>query len=940
MTVAAARLAVAIVSCIAVAHLDATAATRYDPRLRFSTISTARFDIHYHQGEEALARRLARIAEDAAASLDATLGPADGRVQVILVDQTDLSNGWATPLPYNTIEITAASPPGESLIGNTDDWLRLVFVHEYTHVVHLGRAGGWIGGLRRVFGRLPVLYPNLSQPLWAIEGIATWRESVDGGGRLRAGDFRQLLARGAASGRFEPLDRASGRLVDWPSGNTPYLYGGFFHEFLARRYGDDSIRRLTDETARRLPYLGSRAYKKVFGRSLGDLWSDFEADAAQRAVDVPSAAQRLTRHGFYVSGPRVDSDGTILYSVAHPHGFPALMAAVPGNPPRELASRYLGNRVGLAGPRVVFDQLETVRNVGLQSDLHVLDRTTGRVTRLTREARAGDPDVAPDGRTIVCTVQHADRRALGTLTLPPHGRSASAPSPFVDEADADFASPRWSPDGRWIAAERRRRATGPSEIVLIDAATRALRVVAAAASGRAISPAWLPDSRALLFASDAEGGAFRIYRADLGTSRIARLEGTGSSAQSPAVSRDGGSLVYVGYTADGFDLFQLPLASAVWSDVRRELFDARPSPAAESPAVPVSSRPYSPFRTLWPRFWTPTLESDEGELVVGAATGSLDALGRHAYGLEGGWSSSRARPDWQAAYLYDRWWPTVFVAASDDTDPWRDGEARTRELEAGVLLPVRRVRWSQTMLGSFSSTVDTADCASCDPPLAGRARRRSLRGGWAFDSAKAFGYSISPEQGARLGLTAELTREALGSDGNGGAATVDVRRYFRVPPRHAVVAVRAAAAAAWGDSAVERVFTAAGNGPQPGGFAFGSDAIGLLRGFDESDVSGRRAAVVNIDYRVPLLRVERGAGTVPLFLRTIHAAVFFDAGHAWSRKFRARDGRVSVGGELSFDAILGFALPVTFTTGAAWRHGRSPEERGGVVAFGRIGRAF
>ena len=33
----------------------ANASGRYDPRLRFRTISTARFDIHYHQGEEALA---------------------------------------------------------------------------------------------------------------------------------------------------------------------------------------------------------------------------------------------------------------------------------------------------------------------------------------------------------------------------------------------------------------------------------------------------------------------------------------------------------------------------------------------------------------------------------------------------------------------------------------------------------------------------------------------------------------------------------------------------------------------------------------------------------------------------------------------------------------------------------------------------------------------
>ena len=186
----------------------AGAATRYDPRLRFSTISTRRFDIHFHQREEALARRLAALVEAAAAEVDRSVGAAVGRVQVILVDQNDVSNGWATPLPYNTIEMSAAPPPAESTIGNTSDWLRLVFVHEYTHIAHLSRAGGWINGLRRGFGRMPLLFPNLYQPVWAIEGIATWQESTTTReGRVAAGDFRLLLDRAAADKRFDPLDR-------------------------------------------------------------------------------------------------------------------------------------------------------------------------------------------------------------------------------------------------------------------------------------------------------------------------------------------------------------------------------------------------------------------------------------------------------------------------------------------------------------------------------------------------------------------------------------------------------------------------------------------------------------------------------------------------------------------------------------------------------------
>src|SRR6185295_10178524 len=143
--------------------------------------------------------------------------------------------------------------------------------------------------------------------------------------------------------------------------------------------------------------------------------------------------------------------------------------------PREVTSRYSGNQASAAGGLLVFDQAELVHNVGLQSDLYAVAQDGGRSRRLTRLARAGDPDVAPDGRTIVCTVQSADRRLLATLQLPDAGRTAT-PEVLLSAPSIDYSTPRWSPDGRSIAVERR-RVGGPSEIVLIDVAARTERVL-------------------------------------------------------------------------------------------------------------------------------------------------------------------------------------------------------------------------------------------------------------------------------------------------------------------------------------------------------------------------------------------------------------------------------------------------------------------------------
>jgi hypothetical protein len=154
-----------------------------------------------------------------------------------------------------------------------------------------------------------------------------------------------------------------------------------------------------------------------------------------------------------------------------------------------------------------------------------------------------------------------------------------------------------------------------------------------------------------------------------------------------------------------------------------------------------------------------------------------------------------------------------------------------------------------------------------------------------------------------------------------------------------VLAIRAAAAASWGDRTVTRVFGAGGSSADPPG-GLGRDAIGLLRGYDVDDVVGARVAVVNADLRVPIRYVERGVGRWPLFVKALHAAAFVDAADAWERGFDFETVKLTYGAEISVDTVLGFSLPMTFAGGIAWRHdgaGRLPE---GAVVFGRIGRAF
>jgi len=302
----------------------------------------------------------------------------------------------------------------------------------------------------------------------------------------------------------------------------------------------------------------------------------------------------------------------------------------------------------------------------------------------------------------------------------------------------------------------------------------------------------------------------------------------------------------------------------------------------------------------------------------------------------------RARPDWSAFYTYDRWRPGFFAAAADETTfrpQWvagarqADAELRERHVAVGASVPFIGVRRSQVWQTALNLERNTLRTVQSDRAFV----RNAIQTGWAFTSASQFGNSISPEQGIAAGITSEQVRAALGADGDADAFSGEIRGYARVGPGHGVLAMRAAVGVANGDARVARIFYL--GGAQAGGLVdFGSEALSLLRGFEDNAFAATHLGAVNVDYRFPVWRIERGKGNWPLFLRTLHGAVFADLGQVWDHSFSWAGYKASVGAEISLDTIVGFGAPITISAGLAraFRGGRAA----GASGYLRVGRAF
>ena len=915
----------------------------FPPELRFRTLKTPRVTLHYHQGLEAMAREAAALADEILAAHERRYGRRVGRVHVAVVDVEDDPNGFATPLPYPLVQIRAVAPRGNDDFGNHDGWLRFVLTHELAHVVHLDEARGIPGAARKVFGRVPFFFPNAATPTWMVEGLATEEETEGTAfGRGRNPDSRMILRMAALDGDFLVEDEAVGGLDRWPSGQAAYLFGEAFLSDVSSRFGAGTVPELARvHSGHLIPYLDDFTAKKVTGSSFHTLWrewaararADFALEAARIEARGLTPSCALTDRGIRQVGPRYSPDGgRIAYTSRTLTRFRAIrVMAADGSGDRKVADRNGGTTLSWTpdGRRIVFDELERHRTFFQRSDLRVVDVATGKVRALTRGLRAKEPDVSPDGRAIVFVLHKTDRSELALVDADGSRlRELTRSGPGTE-----WSGPRWSPKGDAVAASRWTPG-GWLDVVRVDPVGGG---VAELTRDRAkdVEPGWTPDGAHVLFRSDRDGVS-NVYAARVADGALLRVTNVLGGAFTPEVSPDGTHLVFADYGSSGYDLrlMDLDIASLPAADPF-----ADPYPASRVPAAPVTvaDTTYRPLPHMRPHFWAPYFTLGD-EVKIGAATGGVDPLFRHAWGLDVHGGTETHRAGFHAFYQYDRFRPTFLLTLQDDTDLVEpSGLDRTREVTLRASLPVRRrVRSSQNVSLAWRRSRETLE-GTGEPT---RLDLGGLEASWSMSTVKGYPYSISPIDGYSLQVAALKEDPALGSDVSLTKAIADARAYVRLFGETDAVALRLVGGTTFGRPSFRRSFAV-------GGFPDGSlqDVVrtnpAVLRGYPQNGgvdprFTGRNFVAGNLEYRFPLFRPQRGWRALPVFLRHMHGAVFADVGHAWTGEFTMGDVKTGLGAALGADTYLGHALPFTGVLGVA----RGLAVGGETKVYFRVGLAF
>jgi WD40-like Beta Propeller Repeat len=686
---------------------------------------------------------------------------------------------------------------------------------------------------------------------------------------------------------------------------------------------------------------------------------------AAQAVEVRRAGlregTRITHHGQDARYPRwippgawPEHQGGILYFREDEHERPGLWAldivrdehgAIVKS--RERSADQIARTNGesystfLPDGAVVFSSQDFYRNVFLFGDLEKMnagkkspygDADGGRQRITPLGYRSDAPTTSPDGRHVVFTRNEAGTRSIHIADLSPDGLTNARPlvtTPFMEQA----FTPRYSPDGERIAYSVWKNG-GYRDIRIVDVHTGDWEDIT---QDRAVdgAPSWSSDGRYLFFHSD-RTGIMNVYAWEVATRKFFLVTNVINGAYEPEPSPDGKTLVYVGYTHEGFDLYAMPLDRATWTEA--------PPYEDEHPSEPTmkdrhwSVVPYNPWPTLLPRKYGVQLtQGSFGEAAIITASGS-DVAGLHT--IAASMVTEFEKPELQGSigYTYSRLPFDTSVSIGRSIAPRAGFQLgtgykptiiqETTSFATSINYAIPRA-FDTSAVSITHSLARVADDLPIPvdkldpyetPVFPQRGLASSLQFAYSFTNAERYVWSVGAEGGETLGLTFDFTDPAIGSDFAGFVLNGDLFKYFLMPwGFHHSLALHVGGG------------TSGGTFPGRGAFYVGSfvdlpvvDTIqntliqgGItLRGYPPVAESGLSYLLGNAEYRFPIWNCDCGPSTLPVFFNRVNGALFVDYGSAFNI-IDAANFKTGVGGELWFDTTLGYVEPFTFRLGYA-----------------------
>ena len=494
-----------IYSCIFFSLLKATGTWMINGRthseLKWETITTENFDVHYHQNIYDIATRGASIAEQIRPTLMKQMGIKTlTRLDIVFTSEDEILNGFAMPSNNTIIWIDQNDA---ALWAGDEKWLRSVIAHELQHLVYFNTVKTWLPE------PMNSLYSN--SPGWVVEGLAEYYTEKWRPFRFDISHKKHIIQ--------NKLDKI----------RDPHNDGFSKSLYLADRFGDTTITKIFNHRNKIKLFNFSSAFNKYTGLTLKQFNEQWRRHISTYYYGIRAQKERVQDIGQVQQLP--------LYNVlAFDYSPDSMMLALIGrlNQNQRDYSLVIANRdtiaekkdrenqkkeknlftqkwkineldygvfgqisvsldVSFDGESILYTKYNRNKHQSIIFDIWKIDIKSKKKERLTTDMRANHPSFSPDDKDIVFIAHQNSTTQVYVMDL----ENKNIKTISKNQGDTQVLNPKWSYDKNFIAYSQS-DPDGYLDIHILDLKSGNVEQITRTPEAD-YYPIWHPNNQALSF---------------------------------------------------------------------------------------------------------------------------------------------------------------------------------------------------------------------------------------------------------------------------------------------------------------------------------------------------------------------------------------------------------------------------------------------------------
>lgn len=567
------------------------------PSRKWMQVDTDTARIIFPSGLDSQASRVASVVHRLASDKPASLGNQLRKINIVLQNSTVVPNGYVQLGPFRSEFYL--TPDMNNFGQGSVSWTDQLALHEYRHVQQFNNFNN---GLSRVAKSLFgddgfALAINASVPDWFYEGDAVDQEtrlSAQGRGRIPL-FMNAYPALWQAGKNYSWMKLRNGSLKDWVPNH--YNLGYLLVHYGREKYGPDFWEKVTRDASafRSLIYPFQAAIKKhagvdykTFREEAFRMYGKKETTGDQAIPFLlPVNKKYVTSYYFpYHAG----SDSLLYLKASYRHRPAFFIRDKTGEHRIRLRDISIDEQFSYRNGKIVYAAYENHPRWGWQdySALRVLDIRNKKQIRLGSRSKYFTPDISEDG-SLVAAVQVSEQGKAELHIL--DAANGQVRQRIMAEEISLFTDPKFMNNHQLVTAVRLK--DGRMALAMADIRT-GVTTRLTPPSFTLVGYPCIQDG--IIYFTASYKGNDDIFALQPGDGRISRV--TNSPGGKYYVNAGPEKLTWSEYTAEGYQLRQIPLRPEEWEPVDIQVWEQVATGSVNFPETGAGNRQFSavPYR--------------------------------------------------------------------------------------------------------------------------------------------------------------------------------------------------------------------------------------------------------------------------------------------------------------------------------------------------------